>query len=634
MVLVLVVALALPLAASAGRNGSSGSGSSRATGGEQPVVPDPLLATAKENPKAVFRVIVQGESDQSAGEVAQDVADVSVASDAGLSGAVKSADAVARKAHDAWGRALDRASTARKLADEASRKGERDAAKRLADAAKAAQEAAWARNAVGVADGNAEQARDDVVQARHAILEERITGRFDAISGVAAGLTGAQITALAATGGDVASITPDVPVVATAEKWSNAQTWIRAAGVDAAWADARDPAIEARTPAIAIVDSGIEDRADFQGRLVASVNLSRLPGNSPGDGRGHGTFVAGIAAGAGERYPGTAPWAKLVSIDVLDDNGMGLTSDVIGAAQWILDNKDRYGIRVANFSLHSEISTPFYLDPLDRAVERLWFNGVVVVTAVGNYGTDGSPSGVLYSPADDPFVITVGAADVGRSADTWDDAVAPWSAWGSTLDGFMKPDLSAPGRYMVGPAPTGSTLSTERPDSVVAPGYMQLSGTSFAAPVVSGTVAIMLARNPELTPDQVKGALMVTARPFKKAVGGAGGAGEISIDRAIEVDNPPNPNAGLSRFLVSTGGTVAFDAFSWRRAARGSASWNSASWNSASWNSASWNSASWNSASWNSASWNSASWNSASWNSASWNSGSREDAVDRDEPLH
>jgi hypothetical protein len=194
----------------------------------------------------------------------------------------------------------------------------------------------------------------------------------------------------------------------------------------------------------------------------------------------------------------------------------------------------------------------------------------------------------------------------------------------------MKPDMAAPGRYMVGPVPTGSTLVSERPDSVVAPGYMQMSGTSFAAPVVSGAAALLLAHKPGLTPDQVKGALMVTARPLGKSVGLAGGVGEVEVDRALDVDDPPNPNADLNRFVKRIWGsaTPVFDALSWHRVAQSNASWNSASWNSASWNSASWNSASWNSASWNSAS-----WNSASWNSASWNSGSREDAVDRDEPI-
>jgi serine protease AprX len=149
---------------------------------------------------------------------------------------------------------------------------------------------------------------------------------------------------------------------------------------------------------------------------------------------------------------------------------------------------------------------------------------------------------------------------------------------------------------------------------------MQLSGTSFAAPVVSGAAAVILARNPTFTPDQVKGALMLTAQQLGKSVGYAGGVGEVNVNKAIDQNNPPNPNAALRSFVTQLAdtGSLVFDAASWTSAARANASWNSASGNSASWNSASWNTASWNSAS----------WNSASWNSASWNSSSREDAVD------
>src|SRR6476646_3458967 len=168
-----------------------------------------------------------------------------------------------------------------------------------------------------------------------------------------------------------------------------------------------------KAPAIAIVDSGVQNRSDLGNRLVASVNLSTIPGNTANDAgalddeRGHGTFVAGIAAGAAPDLAGAAPGAPIVSIKVMNSQGQAKTSDVISAAQWILDNK--YNIRVANFSLHSSYSTNFYRDPLDQAVEKLWFGGVVVVAASGNYGSATAPSGVLYAPGNDPFVITVGA---------------------------------------------------------------------------------------------------------------------------------------------------------------------------------------------------------------------------------
>ena len=92
-----------------------------------------------------------------------------------------------------------------------------------------------------------------------------------------------------------------------------------------------------------------------------------------------------------------------------------------------------------------------FWDPLDRAVEKLWLSGVVVVTAAGNYAVNGQPSGVRYAPGNDPFVITVGANDIGGTVSTQNDTAAPWSAYGYTLDGFAKPEISAPGRYLVGP---------------------------------------------------------------------------------------------------------------------------------------------------------------------------------------
>jgi serine protease AprX len=372
---------------------------------------------------------------------------------------------------------------------------------------------------------------------------------------------------------------------------------------------------------IAIVDSGIDaTRPEFSGRIAANVNLSTLSGNSPGDGRGHGTFVAGIAAGKLAGHNGAAPNAKLVSIDVMDDKGMAMTSDVIAAADWILANKTKYDIRVANFSLHSSVANSFMYDPLDKAVERLWFGGVVVVAAAGNYGQAGGPSGVPFAPGNDPFVITVGATDTGKSVSTNDDVAAPWSAYGYTLDGFAKPDLAAPGRFIVGPVPVTSTLYSERPDHVVAPGYMELSGTSFAAPMVSGIAALILGSHPGFTPDQVKGALMLGAKPLPSAAPLSVGVGEADAARSVGYANAPNPNASLNAFLAPnpTTGAPAFDSASWSEKAKNDASWDSASWDSASWAEASWSDASWAEASWSDASWATASWSDMSSATASW----------------
>jgi len=217
-------------------------------------------------------------------------------------------------------------------------------------------------------------------------------------------------------------------------------------------------------------------------------------------------------------------------------------------------------------------------------------------------------------------VITVGASDTGRSVSTNDDVAAPWSAYGFTLDGFAKPDLAAPGRYMVGPVPVTSTLYSERPDHVVEPGYMELSGTSFSAPIVSGTAALILGRHPKYTPDQVKGALMVGTKPMPQASGLSEGTGEVNAARSSELQYPPNANLALDGFIVSdpTSGTRLFDAASWAAKAKADASWASASWADASWAAASWSAASWASASWSSASWASASWADTAAAAASW----------------
>ena len=436
---------------------------------------------------------------------------------------------------------------------------------------------------------------------------------LNSIDGVAVDLTGAQILALAADK-HVSAVTLDARVrLSSATASDSNEKWPYVTGVS--------KYASAPAATIAIVDSGIDaTRPEFTGRIAANVNLSTLPGNSPGDGRGHGTFVAGIAAGHLAGKDGAAPTAKLVSIDVIDDQGMARTSDVIAAADWILANKTKYGIRVANFSLHSSVANSFMYDPLDKAVERLWFNGVVVVTAAGNYGYADHASGVPFAPGNDPFVITVGASDTGKSVATNDDVAAPWSAYGYTLDGFAKPDLAAPGRYIVGPVPVTSTLYSERPDHIVEPGYMELSGTSFAAPMVSGIAALILGKHPDFTPDQVKGALMLGAKPLPSATDMSEGVGEVSASRSIEFVSPPNPNRALDTFIAGdpvTGAPV-FDSASWAAKAKSDASWASTSWDSASWAEASWSSASWSEASWSDASWASASWASNASAAASW----------------
>ena len=495
-----------------------------------------------------------------------------------------------------------------------------------------------------ISPGLVEKGRQDPGRKLHVIIQsaagtsdanDKIVGlgaevrkNLDLIGAVAVDIPAGKLAALAKQPGLV--ITPDSSVRLTGTL-SSRQMWPYETGLAKLWGTATSPAPQA--PTIAIVDSGIEaNRADFGSRVLGNINLTSLAANSPGDGRGHGTFVASIAAGSAEGYAGAAPTAGILSIDVMDDSGTARTSDVIAACEFILSNKGKYNIRVANFSLHSAAKNHFYYDPLDQAVEKLWFNGIFVVAAAGNYGSASGPSGVLHAPGNDPYVMTVGAVDIGSKVAVGDDANAPWSAYGYTEDGFSKPELGAPGRYMVGAVPPGSTLVATKPGSVVEPGYIELSGTSFAAPVVAGAAAQLLVRHPDWTPDMIKGALMVTAKPVPQASRGAAGVGQLNAGRAGELRNtPPNGNLALMPFLTSSGsGSMSFDSASWASTVTANASWAAASWADASWAAASWSAASWADASWSAASWADASWADASWAQASWADQATEDGADGD----
>jgi serine protease AprX len=468
-----------------------------------------------------------------------------------------------------------------------------------------------------------------------------VHAQLTAISGVAATLSGGDIQALA-NDPNVTAITPDLPISQTGLAggpggpagrggpggrggYSNDQIWAQDAGVSSLW-----PLVDsAKLPTIAIVDSGV-DPGPIARNLLAQVNLYSGSGqNSKFDGYGHGTMVAGIASLSLAHHSGAAPGANIVSLDVLDDQGMGTESDAIAAAGWILQNKDSYNIKVVNFSLTTGVGTSLLYDPLDQAVEKLWLSGITVVAAAGNYGTSDGPSGVVTAPANDPFVITVGAADTNGTPSPSDDFAAPWSAYGYTPDGFAKPELGAPGRMLNMPVPGTATLLHNFPNRQVSPGYMWMSGTSFAAPIVSGTAADLLALHPSWTPDQVKGALMVSAQRYANGASQFPlGVGIVDGADAATVADPPNPNAALDQFVKTdpTTGLPVFDQTSWTSAAWGSAAWASAAWASAAWAGAAWGSAAWGSAAWASAAWASSSSATAAWGSATWATAVNENA--------
>ncbi len=367
------------------------------------------------------------------------------------------------------------------------------------------------------------------------------------------------------------------------------------------WNNGSKPWLQGRQITVAVVDSGIIRTSDLKGRVRMHVNFS--PAFHDGNDRyGHGTFVAGIIAGNGKhssgKYIGVAPKSTLVNVRVADDEGRVLESDVIASLQWIYENKDAHDIRVVNISLNSSIPQSYHTSPLDAAVEILWFNGVVVVVSAGNNG-----AASLYPPANDPFVITVGATDDHSTPGTEDDAVANFSAYGVTEDGFPKPDLVTPGRLIIGLLPDNDklTMGVAHPANRVDMTYFKMSGTSVSAPMVSGGVALLLQDEPGLTPDQVKYRLMATANKSWPGYDPArAGAGYLSIPAAVNGTTTESANTGIMASQMLTTGT---DPVVWY-----GTGWNSVGWNTVGWNTVGWNTVGWNTVGWNTVGWNTDYW--------------------------
>lgn len=347
---------------------------------------------------------------------------------------------------------------------------------------------------------------------------------------------------------------------------------------------------------VALVDSGTVKNRDIGGHVLKNINFNSSYHGSA-DRYGHGTFVAAIIAGDGQhsngQYIGIAPQTDLINARVSDDQGMATESDVVAALQWLHENKSRYNIRVVNLSLNSSVAQSYNTSPLDAAVEILWFNGIVVVVSAGNNGT-----ATLYPPANDPFVITVGATNDMGTAGLDDDVVASFSAYGLTESGFTKPDLVAPGTNIVALLPENNrlTMSKNHPENRVDDNYFRMSGTSMSAPIVSGAVALLLQDEPNLTPDQVKYRLMATANTNWPGYEAAkAGAGTLDIYAAVYGATTENANSDLIASQLLWSGS---DPVIW-----GSVNWNSVNWNSVNWNSVNWNSVNWNSVNWNSDYW-------------------------------
>ncbi|NJE08460.1 alkaline serine protease [Thermococcus sp. M39] len=250
---------------------------------------------------------------------------------------------------------------------------------------------------------------------------------------------------------------------------------------------------------VAVIDTGIDaSHPDLQGKVIGWYDVVNGK-TTPYDDNGHGTHVASIIAGTGAasngKYKGVAPGAKLVGVKVLAADGSGSISDIIAGVDWVVQNKDTYGIRVINLSLGSSQSSNG-TDSLSQAVNNAWDAGLVVCVAAGNSGPD---TYTIGSPAAASKVITVGAVDD-------NDVIADFSSRGPTADGRLKPEVVAPGVNIIAARAAGTSMGTPIDDY-----YTSASGTSMATPHVAGIAALLLQAHPSWTPDQVKKALVETA---------------------------------------------------------------------------------------------------------------------------
>lgn len=323
---------------------------------------------------------------------------------------------------------------------------------------------------------------------------------------------------------------------------------------------------------VAVVDSGITSWHDD----LTSRDGSRFPYGDqrvskfvdfvngqtmPYDDHGHGSHVAGIILGNGYdshgRQSGIAPDASLVSLKVLDAQGKGTISTIISALDWVATNAGTYNIRVVNLSVGAAVTQSYWIDPLALAARRLTERGIVVVAAAGNLGqnADGAKQyGGILAPGNAPWVLTVGASSTEGTVRTQDDIVAGFSSLGPTRGDYLaKPDLVAPGRGVLSLAVPGSTLYQANQQYLVSgnvrlgyPAYLSLSGTSMAAPQVSGAAALMLQANPRLTPNLVKAILQYTATndasygALQEGAGFLDVLGAVRLSRFYALNRPGN----------------------------------------------------------------------------------------------
>lgn len=390
-------------------------------------------------------------------------------------------------------------------------------------------------NVIVLLKKSSEEVDEEILDLKKSLGEFSVSDTYEVVSGFAGVLTKKQILQLSQ---DVETlqIEADVEVQAhlnTATQWSGIQKARSDFGVDGN-ADGNPATYSKDDVVIAVIDTGIDIRhKDLdQGKVIGWKDFINNK-TAPYDDNGHGTHVSSIAAGEGEANPslaGVGSRAALVGVKVLNSSGSGTLSGVISGVNWVVTNKAVLGVEIINLSLGTNGCSDG-TDSLSQAVNNAVAQGIVVTVSAGNSGPGTCTIG---SPGAASGAITVGAmADVGERG----FYLASFSSRGPTLDGRIKPDVVAPG-VAINAARRGTTT-----------GYRTLSGTSMSSPFIAGTVALMLDKNPTLTPAAVKSILASTAVDWT-SVGFDIDTGAGRLDGYEAVRNSSSPASSGTNIIV------------------------------------------------------------------------------------
>ncbi len=405
---------------------------------------------------------------------------------------------------------------------------------------------------------------------------------------------------------------------------------------------------------VALIDSGVVPvkGIDNSGTVINGLDISfesQVDRFRYLDTYGHGTHMAGIITGRDQNgqairneskyFTGVAPHSRLLSVKVASYDGAVDVSQVIAAIDWVVLHRNSNGmnVKVLNLSFGTDTTQSRTLDPLSFAVEQAWKRGLVVVVAAGNDG-NGTP---VRTPAKNPFVIAVGAANTNGTSDRADDKVASFSNCSS----HRAVDVVAPGVSIVSLRAPGSYADVSYPNAVVASRFFKGTGTSQAAAVVSGAAATILEKFPNATPDQVKNVLRATAKKMPAGTDACQGAGLIDLSAIASMSSLPlsiqtfTPSTGLGLLETSRGtdhltnnGVMLvgetdifgkpFSTAVWAPLSAAGSSWSGGTWNGSSWSGSSWSGSSWSGSSWSGSSWSGSSWSGSSWSGSSWSGNS------------